>query len=148
MLYFFLIMRVKIVTERQNMVNYTINIGTSDFRELATNNALFVDKTSLIQTVLTNGYKVTLITRPRRWGKTRNMTMLQYFFTIPVKGDGRIDEKEKSRRQKLFLSNENRTVPKYYKKIPWADSNHFYFFQKNKREELQGNRARYWRSYL
>ncbi|MBS0185148.1 MAG: AAA family ATPase [Proteobacteria bacterium] len=104
------------------MVNYTINIGTSDFKELITSDALFVDKTSLIQTVLTSGYKVTLITRPRRWGKTLNMTMLQYFFSIPVKEDGSIDVKEKSMRYKLFsqmkIGKYQDIIEKYLGRIP------------------------------
>ncbi|MBS0185561.1 MAG: AAA family ATPase [Proteobacteria bacterium] len=62
---------------------YTINIGTDKFKELATGTDLFVDKTSFISALLGGGYKVTLITRPRRWGKTLNMSMLQYFFFYP-----------------------------------------------------------------
>ena len=54
------------MTELQNKP-YTINIGTDDFEEIATGNDLFVDKTSFILALLGGGYKVTLITRPRRW---------------------------------------------------------------------------------
>ena len=87
--------------ELQNKT-YTINIGTDDFKELATGTDLFVDKTSFIGALLRGGYKVTLITRPRRWGKTLNMSMLQYFFNIPVQEDGRIDEEERSKRRQIF----------------------------------------------
>ncbi|HQS83457.1 MAG: hypothetical protein B7Y25_01745 [Alphaproteobacteria bacterium 16-39-46] len=69
------------MAEFQNKT-YTINIGTDNFKEMATGNDLFVDKTSFVSALLGGGYKVTLITRPRRWGKTLNMTMLQYFFGI------------------------------------------------------------------
>ncbi len=89
------------MTEFQNKP-YTINIGTDDFKEMATGNDLFVDKTSFIFTLLGGGFKVTLITRPRRWGKTLNMTMLQYFFGIPVKSNGEIDEEERSKRLDIF----------------------------------------------
>ncbi|OYZ37861.1 MAG: hypothetical protein B7Y25_03055 [Alphaproteobacteria bacterium 16-39-46] len=89
------------MTKLQNKI-YSINIGTSDFEELATSNALFVDKTSLIETFISSGNKVNLITRPRRWGKTLNMSMLQYFFSIPVKEDGEINEEERSKRRDLF----------------------------------------------
>ena len=89
------------MAELQNKT-YTINIGTDDFKEIATGNDLFVDKTSFISTLLGGGYKVTLITRPRRWGKTLNMTMLQYFFGIPVKSNGEIDDEERSKRQTIF----------------------------------------------
>ncbi|MBS0185223.1 MAG: AAA family ATPase, partial [Proteobacteria bacterium] len=89
------------MTELQNKT-YTINIGTDDFKKMVTSNTLFVDKTSFIPALLGSGYHVTLITRPRRWGKTLNMTMLQYFFNIPVQEDGRIDEEERSKRYQIF----------------------------------------------
>ncbi|HQS84382.1 MAG: hypothetical protein B7Y25_05460 [Alphaproteobacteria bacterium 16-39-46] len=81
---------------------YTINIGVDDFKKMATSTTLFVDKTSFISTLLESGYHVTLITRPRRWGKTLNMTMLQYFFSIPVKSNGEIDEEEQSKKHDIF----------------------------------------------
>ena len=81
---------------------YTINIGTDDFKEMATGNDLFVDKTSFIFALLGSGYKVTLITRPRRWGKTLNMTMLEYFFGIPVHKDGTLNVEEYSKKNDIF----------------------------------------------
>ena len=66
------------MTELQNKT-YTINISIDDFKRMATSHTLFVDKTSFISTLLGSGYHVTLITRPRRWGKTLKMTMLQCF---------------------------------------------------------------------
>ena len=81
---------------------YTIKIGTSDFEKMVTESTLFVDKTLLIEQVLKDGSEVTLITRPRRWGKTLNMTMMQYFFSIPVKEDGSIDEEERQKRYEIF----------------------------------------------
>ena len=89
------------MTELQNET-YTINIGTSDFKTLVTESTLFVDKTLLIKNIVEDACNVLLITRPRRWGKTLNMSMLQYFFTIPVKEDSSIDEKERSKRNDLF----------------------------------------------
>jgi hypothetical protein len=89
------------MTEIQNKP-YTIKIGTGDFKEMVTGNDLFVDKTALISTLLGGGYKVTLITRPRRWGKTLNMSMLEYFFSVPVKEDGTIDEEERLKRKDIF----------------------------------------------
>nr|MCR5661038.1 AAA family ATPase [bacterium] len=55
-------------------------IGVSDFNEIRTDNFYFVDKTCLIAKLLKNKTKVTLFTRPRRFGKTLNMSMLQRFF--------------------------------------------------------------------
>jgi hypothetical protein len=56
-----------------------LNIGNSDFKKLRLNDEYFVDKSLLIKDVL-NGSDVTLLPRPRRFGKTLNMTMLRYFF--------------------------------------------------------------------
>lgn len=54
-------------------------IGISDFKELITKNKYYIDKTMLIKDIL-NSSKVVLIPRPRRFGKTLNMSMLKYFF--------------------------------------------------------------------
>ncbi|WP_337742520.1 AAA family ATPase [Fusobacterium gonidiaformans] len=57
-------------------------IGITDFQELIQGNYYFIDKTKLIEDMLTFGAKVTLFTRPRRFGKTLNMSMLRYFWDI------------------------------------------------------------------
>lgn len=59
-----------------------IPIGISDYQELKTENYYTVDKSLLIQEFLDSGAKVTMITRPRRFGKTLNMSMLAEFFDI------------------------------------------------------------------
>ncbi len=63
------------VTERKK-----IPIGIEDFAEIINRNCYFVDKTLMIRDILDSGAKVTLFTRPRRFGKTLNMSMLQRFF--------------------------------------------------------------------
>ncbi|MBY0353230.1 AAA family ATPase [Candidatus Babeliales bacterium] len=55
-------------------------IGLSDFKELIQENYYFVDKSLLIKDLLEEGAKALLVPRPRRFGKTLNMSMLQYFF--------------------------------------------------------------------
>ena len=60
-----------------------IPIGIEDFRELRENNYYYIDKTAFIQDVLSE--KVALYTRPRRFGKTLNMSMLYYFFSVKEK---------------------------------------------------------------
>jgi len=55
-------------------------IGISDFREIIENNYYFVDKSLFIKEIIEDDSKVILIPRPRRFGKTLNMTMLKYFF--------------------------------------------------------------------
>ena len=61
-------------------------IGNADFREIITDNLVFVDKSLWIKALLDSSDKVTLITRPRRWGKTLNFSMLQHFLAHEVKG--------------------------------------------------------------
>ena len=63
------------MTERKK-----IPIGIEDFAEIINRNCYFVDKTLMIRDILDSGAKVTLFTRPRRFGKTLNMSMLQRFF--------------------------------------------------------------------
>jgi len=55
-------------------------IGIDNFEKLITRNYHYVDKTLLIKDLLDNKADVNLFTRPRRFGKTLNMSMLQYFF--------------------------------------------------------------------
>lgn len=60
-----------------------IPVGRSNFADIRSNDYYYVDKTGLIESLLTNGaVQVTLITRPRRFGKTLNMSMLSEFFDI------------------------------------------------------------------
>ena len=65
------------------MKNLNIPVGVSDFAEIRENGYYYVDKTGLIAELLkTSATKVTLITRPRRFGKTLGMSMLANFFDI------------------------------------------------------------------
>ncbi len=57
-------------------------MGIENFKEIRTGKYYYVDKTGLIKTLLENFGKVNLFTRPRRFGKTLNMSMLKYFFEI------------------------------------------------------------------
>ena len=66
-----------------------IPIGLSDFKELIEENYYYFDKTKFIDEVIKDGAKVKLFTRPRRFGKTLNMSMLKYFFDIEKKEENR-----------------------------------------------------------
>ena len=57
-------------------------VGIDDFRKLRESHFYYVDKTRLIEQLLLNWSEVTLFTRPRRFGKTLNMSMLKSFFDI------------------------------------------------------------------
>jgi len=67
-------------------------IGLSDFKELIEENYYYFDKTNFIDEIVKDGSKVKLFARPRRFGKTLNMSMLKYFF----------DVKEAEENRKLF----------------------------------------------
>ena len=58
----------------------SLPIGIDDFKKLIDKNYYYVDKTLLIKELLDKKAEVTLFTRPRRFGKTLNISMLQYFF--------------------------------------------------------------------
>lgn len=62
-------------------------IGIEDFKE-AREHYYVVDKTNFISRFIDNHAKVTLFTRPRRFGKTLTMSMLEYFFSIDKAADG------------------------------------------------------------
>lgn len=68
----------------------TVSIGAQDFAELITKNNFYVDKTNFIKEWWDSDDKVTLITRPRRFGKTLNMSMLERFFSIKYKEQGEV----------------------------------------------------------
>lgn len=55
-------------------------IGISDYKELISEGYYYVDKTDFIRQIIENGSKITLLPRPRRFGKTLNLSTLRYFF--------------------------------------------------------------------
>ena len=65
-----------------------ITIGTQDFEKLRTENGFYIDKTDFIKEWWEAGDDVTLITRPRRFGKTLNMSMLECFFSLKYADKG------------------------------------------------------------
>lgn len=65
-----------------------VAIGAQDFASLIENNYFYIDKSSFIKDWWNNGDTVTLITRPRRFGKTITMNMLDYFFSNKYAGRG------------------------------------------------------------
>ena len=69
-----------------------VPVGIEDFERIINEDYYYVDKTMLIEELLVNRAPVTLFTRPRRFGKTLNMSMIKYFF----------DVKNKEENKKLF----------------------------------------------
>ncbi|MCI9598385.1 MAG: AAA family ATPase, partial [Firmicutes bacterium] len=68
----------------------TVGIGHQDFEVLRTNGYFYIDKTHFIREWWDGGDSVTLITRPRRFGKTLNMSMLEKFFSTDHAGKGEL----------------------------------------------------------
>ena len=80
------------MAEKKTRNRKPLPIGVSDFKEIVENNYYYIDKTKLIEDILHYRAKVNLFTRPRRFGKTLNMSMIKYFF----------DMENKEENQKLF----------------------------------------------
>ena len=70
----------------------TIDIGIQSFEKICARNSFYVDKTDFIKEWWENGADVTLITRPRRFGKTLNLSMLECFFSNQYEGRGELFE--------------------------------------------------------
>ncbi len=57
-------------------------IGISNFKELIEENYYYIDKTDFISEIIYSSAKIILLPRPRRFGKTLNLSMLNYFFNV------------------------------------------------------------------
>ena len=66
-----------------------IGIGVEDFSEVIKENCYYIDKTKWIGEILEDKSKIKLFTRPRRFGKTLNMSMLKYFFNVENKEENK-----------------------------------------------------------
>ena len=83
---------------------YNIGIGTSDFKKMRIKKYLYIDKTMYIKHILDNKSEILLITRPRRFGKTLNMSTLRYYFDCTQK-----DSKELFKGLKIMEQDEKYT---------------------------------------
>ena len=70
----------------------TVGIGIQSFREIIENNCFYIDKTDFIREWWESRDSVTLITRPRRFGKTLTMSMTEQFFSVEYAGRGDLFE--------------------------------------------------------
>lgn len=70
-------------------MNCKMPIGIDDFGKIRNKEFYFVDKTAFIRQLIDSPREVTLITRPRRFGKTLTMSMLEYFFSIEKESQSR-----------------------------------------------------------
>ncbi|MEO1219613.1 MAG: AAA family ATPase, partial [Bacteroidota bacterium] len=80
--------------------------GTSSFAKLLSEGDVFVDKSLFIKEFLESADEVSLITRPRRWGKSLNMDMLKCFLSIEVDDQGKPLPETQSFNRRLFVGGE------------------------------------------
>ena len=66
-----------------------LGLGVEDFKEIIEQDYYYIDKTKFIEEILLDGAKIKLFCRPRRFGKTLNMSTLRYFFDIETKEENR-----------------------------------------------------------
>jgi len=60
-------------------------IGVDDFKKIRTENYYYIDKTGFIKDLLLNRGEVNLFTRPRRFGKSLNMSMIRHFLKLKIR---------------------------------------------------------------
>ena len=108
--------------------------GISDFKEFITERCYFVDKTHLITHLIEHPSKVHLITRPRRFGKTLNLSMVRYFFEAPVPGEGDVGTSHAALFDGLSV-----TRPSPLRRIHGAVSGYSFELQKCERKYVQGS---------
>ena len=84
-----------------------IGIGYEDYKEFVDDDLYYVDKTLLIQEIFENGGKVTMFTRPRRFGKTLALSMLRTFFELEYGCDGDpVDKRQYFKGKKIMNASE------------------------------------------
>ena len=76
----------KLLQKKGRIMARATGIGNQDFEKIRVNNIFYIDKTAFIREWWESADEVTLITRPRRFGKTLNMSMLEKFFSVHYKG--------------------------------------------------------------
>lgn len=84
-------------------------VGIEDFKEIRQEEFYYIDKTKLLEQLLEKWGKVNLFTRPRRFGKTLNMSMLRYFFEIGT---------DESLFDGLYIKNNKKICDEYMGKFP------------------------------
>ena len=95
-------------------------IGIDNFEKIRENDYYYVDKTEMIKDLIMSGAEVTLFTRPRRFGKSLNMSMLKSFFSIDVPEE--CLKKDSESRPEIFeglkIADEEEICNKYMRKYP------------------------------
>lgn len=93
-------------------MNKSLPIGKEDFKKVIENNCYYIDKTNIIKEILQNGADVILFPRPRRFGKTLTISMLENYFDITKK------EENKELFKGLSIDNEDDNIKKHFGAYP------------------------------
>ena len=88
-------------------MNKRLPIGISDFKEIVEDGYYFIDKSLLIKDVIDNA-KIALVTRPRRFGKTMNLSMLRYFYSNEADFSHLFQSLAISREEERYQSGQNK----------------------------------------
>lgn len=80
----------------------TVALGVQDFSKIIEQNYFYIDKTNFIKEWWESGDTVTLITRPRRFGKTLTMSMTEHFFSIRHAGRSDLFETQKIWKEEAY----------------------------------------------
>ena len=86
-------------------IKKTLKIGCSNFKTIIEDNSYFVDKTKLIKDFFENSSYTLLIPRPKRFGKTLNLSMIEHFFDINKKDSAKLFDEFEISKKKNFANN-------------------------------------------
>jgi len=89
----------------------TLKIGRSDFGLIVGNNHYFVDKTMFIYDFYDNASDILLMPRPKRFGKTLNLSMIEHFFSIEKKEKAGLFKEFKITKEKEFCKKHQNKYP-------------------------------------
>ncbi len=89
----------------------TLKIGNSDFKQIIENNHYFVDKTSLIYDFITSSSYISLMPRPKRFGKTLNLSMIEHFFDVNKKDSAKLFSEFEISNKKEFCEQHQNKYP-------------------------------------
>ena len=91
----------------KNIYSKPLIYSGGDFSELVKESSIFVDKSLFIKEIIENGNEVTLITMPRRWGKSLNLDMLKRFLAVQIDEEtGSVIPHTQTHNYKLFAGGE------------------------------------------
>ena len=102
-----------------------LRIGTSDYRNFIDSNGYFVDKTLFIKEVIDNAHEIMLIPRPRRFGKTLNLSMLRYYFDVRLKDTAKLFEPYLIWKEDTYYTKQHGEISSYLFNFKGSKSNKF-----------------------